>query len=177
MESVGWEEEEEWELCNDGDFVYKRRKRRQDLSAAATAPPTSDPEAEQRQLRERKKRALLKLKEQYQNEIDQWQRMSHTLQAMDTRAQPQPFPSPPSSSSATESAKLPPPELDSSCRQLIDDLVLQAKAQEAIVQDLSNLCETVETLCKAEEERVKQSFIDLPIWATPSALVASLSDD
>ncbi|KAJ4960469.1 hypothetical protein NE237_020379 [Protea cynaroides] len=173
MASAAWEEEE-WELCYDGGFVFKRKKRKQDSSASAPALPTSDPEAEQRQLRERRKRALLKLKDQYQRELDQWQRMSHKLQAMDNRAQTQPSPL---SSSSMESAKPAPPESESACRQLIDDLLIQAEAQEAILQDLSNVCDMIATLCKAQEERLNQSLIDLPVWATSRALMAYFSDD
>ncbi|KAJ4973733.1 hypothetical protein NE237_006907 [Protea cynaroides] len=176
MASAAWEEEE-WELCNDDGFVYRRKKRRQDLNGAiaATEPPATDPEADQRQLKERRKMALLKLKDQYQREIDQWQRLSDSLQAMENRTQPPPSSSP--SSSSMVSARPQPRESESACRQLIDDLLLQAEAQETILQDLSNLCDMAETVCTAQEERLKQSFIDLPVWASPRALMASLSDD
>ncbi|XP_043707412.1 uncharacterized protein LOC122656813 [Telopea speciosissima] len=171
MASAAWEDED-WELCNDDGFVYKRKRRRQDLS---TAPPAMDPEAEQRQLKERKKKALLKLKDQYQREIDQWEHMSQTLQAMENRTQPQPSssPPPPPASSSMESA----PKSDSSFRQLIDDLLLQAEVQETILQDLSNLCDTAENFCKAEEERLKKSFFDLPVWESPRVLMAHLCDE
>ncbi|XP_042498614.1 uncharacterized protein LOC122076990 [Macadamia integrifolia] len=173
MASAAWEEED-WELCNDDGFVYKRKKRRQDT----TPPPllATDPEAEQRLLKERKKRSLLKLKNQYQREIDQWERMTHTLQAMENRTQPQPQTqpsSPPPPSSSMFSSR----HSDSAFRQLIDDLLLQAEGQEAILQDLSNLCDHAENLCNAEEERLKQPFIDLPVWETPGALMDFFCDE
>lgn len=56
------------------------------------------------------------------------------------------------------------------------NLSLQAEAQEAFLQDMINLCKIAETMCKAQEERLKQSFIDLPVWETPRSLMASLSE-
>jgi hypothetical protein len=54
---------------------------------------------------------------------------------------------------------------------------MQVEAQEAIVRDLSNLCDVAEAMCNAQEEQLKQSLIDLPIWASPPELMASLCDD
>ena len=54
---------------------------------------------------------------------------------------------------------------------------MQVEAQEAIVRDLSNLCDVAEAMCNAQEEQLKQSLIDLPIWASPHELMASLCDD
>nr|DAD27471.1 TPA_asm: hypothetical protein HUJ06_028939 [Nelumbo nucifera] len=63
MARTAWEEE--WELCNNDDFIYKRKKRRQDYIVAAAPPvPASDPVVEQRQRKEQKKRMLLKLRDQ-----------------------------------------------------------------------------------------------------------------
>ena len=80
-------DDEEWELYNDDGFVYKRKKRRLNPDEAALArPPSMDPEAEERNRRERKRKTLLKLKERYQREIDQWELLSNTLRAMEERA-------------------------------------------------------------------------------------------
>lgn len=76
--------DEEWELYNDDGFVYKRKKRRLDPAAADQA--NVDPQADERSRRERKRRTLLKLKAQYQREIDQWELLSNMLRAMEEKA-------------------------------------------------------------------------------------------
>lgn len=80
--------DDEWELYNDDGFVYKRKKRRLDPAAAAAeaAQTNVDPQAEERSRRERKRRTLLKLKTQYQREIDQWELLSNRLRAMEEKA-------------------------------------------------------------------------------------------
>ncbi|XP_010251046.1 PREDICTED: uncharacterized protein LOC104593068 [Nelumbo nucifera] len=168
MAGTVWEEE--WELCNDDGFVYKRKKRRQDSIAAAAPPvPASDPVVEKRQRRERKKRTLMKLRDQYQKEIDHWERLSNMLQEMEKSThQQQTFVEFPLQSLQTSG---------SVCQPLIDDLLLQAEAQEAIIQNLANLCDVAEVMCKASDEGLKQSFFELPIWGTPCGLMASLSDE
>lgn len=77
--------DEEWELYNDDGFVYKRKKRRLDPAAAADQA-NLDPQADERIRRERKRRTLLKLKAQYQREIDQWELLSNMLRAMEEKA-------------------------------------------------------------------------------------------
>ncbi|KAK9290057.1 hypothetical protein L1049_008221 [Liquidambar formosana] len=52
-----------------------------------------------------------------------------------------------------------------------------AEAQEATIRDASNLCDVAEAICNAQEEHLKNSFIDLPIWASLRELMASLCDD
>ncbi|KAF8408325.1 hypothetical protein HHK36_007474 [Tetracentron sinense] len=169
MATVAWEDE--WELCNDDGFVYKRKKRRQESIAPAPAP---DLEAEEKQRKERKKRTLTKLREQYQNEIDHWEFLSNTLRDIETRTLQQ---QPSSSLSSTQLPLLQLPTSESQCRSLVDDLLLQAEAHEAIIQDVSYLCDVAETMCKAQEDRLKQSFIDLPVWGSPGSLMASLSEE
>jgi hypothetical protein len=81
--------DEEWELYNDDGFVYKRKKRRLDPAAAAAAAAAQtnvDLQAEERSRRERKRRTLLKLKAQYQREIDQWELLSNMLRSMEQKA-------------------------------------------------------------------------------------------
>jgi hypothetical protein len=78
--------DEEWELYNDDGFVYKRKKRRLDPAAAAEDQANVDPQADERSRREYKKRTLLKLKAQYQREIDQWELLSNMLRAMEEKA-------------------------------------------------------------------------------------------
>lgn len=80
--------EDEWELCNDDGFVYKRKKRRvDDLQPPPSAPPLPDPEAEEKTRRERKRKALLNLKARYQKEIDHWEHFSNALRAMQEKTQ------------------------------------------------------------------------------------------
>nr|DAD34040.1 TPA_asm: hypothetical protein HUJ06_004680 [Nelumbo nucifera] len=55
------------------------------------------------------------------------------------------------------------------CQPLIDDLLLHAEAQEAIIQNLANLCDVAEAMCKASDEGLKQSFFELSIWGIPVA--------
>lgn len=54
---------------------------------------------------------------------------------------------------------------------------LQAEAQEAIIHDVSNLCDVAEAMYNVQDEQLKQSFIDLPIWGSPRKLMASLCDE
>ncbi|TKY50486.1 hypothetical protein E2542_SST27950 [Spatholobus suberectus] len=161
-------EDDEWELCYDEGFVYKRKRRRTE------APAPSENDAEKRR-RERKKQTLLKLKSKYEKEILQWESLSNTLRSMQQRTtlhcHPQPqsnqTPSPPSTSSSTDSAG----------GSLLHDLLLQVEAQEAIIRDVSNLCDIAEAVCVKREEQFKQTLFDHPIWASPLELMQVLCDD
>ncbi|MFS7951621.1 hypothetical protein Hanom_Chr07g00597261 [Helianthus anomalus] len=73
-----------WELINDEGFVYRRLNHLR-LEFAADPPP--DPAAEAKAHRERKKNLLLKLKTKYQQEIDHWELLSNTLQALKDHTQ------------------------------------------------------------------------------------------
>ncbi|XXG49444.1 hypothetical protein AAC387_Pa02g3630 [Persea americana] len=168
--------EDEWELCNDNGFVYKRRKRHHNSATTPLAPPPPpppDPDAELRLRRARKKKILMKVRDQYHKEIQQWEALLATLQEMKDRTHnPQPPPTP-------QELALQPlhaPKEDAVFCPMIDEMLLQAEAQEAFLQDMTNLCKIAETMCKAQEERFKQSFIDLPVWETPHSLMASLSE-
>lgn len=68
-------------------------------------------------------------------------------------------------------------ELDSDNILIPWVLTTQVEAQEAIVRDVSNLCDVAEAMCNAQEEQLNQSLINLPIWAAPHELIASLCDD
>lgn len=80
------EADEVWELYNDDGFVYKRRKRRRDPVPVEQPAMSTDPQAEERNRKERKRRTLLKLKAQYQREIDQWELLSNSLRATEEKA-------------------------------------------------------------------------------------------
>lgn len=43
-------------------------------------------------------------------------------------------------------------------------VILQVEAQEATINEVSRLCDTVEAICDAEEHRLKEPLFDLPIW-------------
>ncbi|KAI6700757.1 hypothetical protein NL676_015081 [Syzygium grande] len=152
------EADDEWELCNDDGFIYKRKKRRLDPSAAAAAPPPPpppDPLAEERHRRERKRRAQKARELQLEREKEK-ERASSS-----------------SSGSADD-------ELDRQRRDFgsaIDKLLLQAEAQEALINDVSNLCDVAEALSSVQEEQLKQSLFDLPVWASPQELMAALCDE
>lgn len=78
--------DEEWELCNDDGFIYKRKKRRLDPSSAA--PPPADSEAaEEKFRRDRRKKTLLRIKERYQRELSLWEHLSNTCRAMQDSAE------------------------------------------------------------------------------------------
>lgn len=131
---AGYENPDEWELINDDGFVYKRKKRPR-LEPTAAAPP-QDPALERKHRRERKKRALLKLRERYLEEISQWELLSNTLREKEQNAEAQSlerqelypttsFDGP--SSSEEHSAS------DSTCRRLVDNLLSQVLLLNVIV--------------------------------------------
>lgn len=180
MDAVDWEEAE-WELCNDDGFVYKRKQRRLD-PPVSTPPSQLDPEAEERHRIQRRKRTLLKLKDRYQSEIKQWENLSKSLKEMEERSHlqqqkleeerqgegEQPSPSMPSTGSSL---------LENNGESVIEDLLSKVEAQEAAIEDFSYLCGLAEALCSSLEEQMKNSFIDLPVWASPRELMASLCDE
>ncbi|KAD3641121.1 hypothetical protein R6Q59_003749 [Mikania micrantha] len=171
--------EEKWELVSDDGFVYKRLKRQpvdSIITTVSTAPP-SDPAAEERNRRERKKIMLLKLKTRYQEEIQNWEFLSNTLKALQDRMQIQPQPTafpdlPVSVSSSTEHL------LDSAYREIVETLLVQVEAQEACINEVSTLCDVAESLCNAEEQQLKQPFVCLPIWeSSPRKLITMLCEE
>lgn len=172
-------EDDDWDLLNEDGFVYKRRKLDSSSSPAAEPPPGPDPEAQELNRRHRKRKALSKLKARYQSEIAQWEYLSNTLRAMeDTTRHLQQQRSQTASFELLPPVEVP-PGMESACGSLVDDLLLQVEAQEAIIRDASSLCDIAEAMCNAHEEEANQSLIDLPIWALPPSpreLLASLCD-
>ncbi|XP_008230513.1 PREDICTED: uncharacterized protein LOC103329779 [Prunus mume] len=190
--AAAWEDDEDWELVNEDGFVFKRRKKRRvDPSADSSlrAPPSASAadlqEDAEKLRRERKKKSLLKLKTQYQVEIDQWELLSSTLRAVEERTchlQEQQQQHRLNEQEREQTASLPgsgPSELQGSesvCGSVVDELLLQAEAQEAIIGDVSNLCDIAEAMCSEQEEQITQSLLDLPIWGSPRELMNSLCD-
>ncbi|MED6208060.1 hypothetical protein PIB30_041450 [Stylosanthes scabra] len=174
------EEDDEWELCNDDGFVYKRKRRRIDPSPAATdnaAAAALAAENENRR-RERKKRTLLKLRTKYENEIREWDTLSNTLRAMQNAAFQQQQQRQQEQERASEDpSSLPSTSTDSVGGSLLDELLLQVETQEAVIQDISNLCDVAESVCFKREEQFKRSLFDLPIWSSPAELMQALCDE
>lgn len=112
----------EWELCNDDGFVYKRRKRH-------TLEPQPDrPDDELAENRtDRKRKALVRLRDQYRKEIQQWEFLSNALRAMEENAiHLRPSPSSASSSSLDDSPpSLRAMEMKSDGGSVLDELLLQ----------------------------------------------------
>lgn len=82
-------EEDDWELCNDDGFVYKRKRRRLDpaeaVAARSSVAQAVDLEAEENRRRERRMKTLLKVRAKYQREIEQWEVLSANLREMEER--------------------------------------------------------------------------------------------
>ncbi|XP_057471129.1 uncharacterized protein LOC130759951 [Actinidia eriantha] len=182
MATVEWEEDE-WDLVNDDGFVYKVKKRLcLDAASAISSLPPPDPAEEENCWQERKKGTLAKLKEKYQNEIDQWELLSITLWALQQRARKQQCRErTPATMTEIMSCDLdfgsPHPPRDSSGRRRVDDLILKAEADESLIQYVSNLCEMAGAVCSVHEKHMKRSLVDLPAWSSPRQLMASLCDD
>ncbi|KAK9705020.1 hypothetical protein RND81_07G027400 [Saponaria officinalis] len=161
---------DEWEVVHDGGFVYKRKKRRLDPTAfVAAADPTPDAAIEAKERRKRKRQALLQLKDKYSNEIVLWERLSNSLKSIKDR-----IPDPVEETEFDTEYRL---EVQTPSCSLLSEVLLQVEAQEAIIRDFSQLCEVAESLCSAHEEKIKNQFIDLPIWKSPQELMASLCED
>lgn len=116
----------------------------------------------------------MKIKQRYQNEINQWELLSRTLSEMQQNQ-------PKHHERDTVSFNSPEPPVmssDPTCQPLVDQLLTQVEAQEAVIGNISKLCDVVEAVWTAQEEKVKQSVLDLPIWAhTPGELISSLCGD
>ncbi|XP_076925642.1 uncharacterized protein LOC143588552 [Bidens hawaiensis] len=165
--------DQDWELVNDDGFIYRRPKR---IRPEFTDPPP-DPEPESKTRAERKKGLLLKLKTKYQQEIGHWELLSNTLRALNERTQNQPVVAVQPVVDDTAS------DLDGGLvgdgyQELAGTLLAQVEAQEATINEISRLCDAIEAFCDAEEQRLKQPFIDLPIWeSSPRELITSLLED
>ncbi|XP_061358077.1 uncharacterized protein LOC133302330 [Gastrolobium bilobum] len=172
--AMSTEEHDEWELRHDDGFVYKCKKRR-----LHPPPSSTDTDEAEEWRRERKKRTLLKLKAKYQSEILQWDTLSNTLRAMHKgalRLQQERERVPertPSLAYPWETIK----GADSDGGSLVDELLLQVEVQEAIIRDVSNLCDVAESMCIKQEEEFKQLLFNLPIWASPHEIMELLCND
>ncbi|KAI7746412.1 hypothetical protein M8C21_033642 [Ambrosia artemisiifolia] len=165
--------EDDWELVNDDGLIYRRLKRPHPPPPPSTTVPPPDPAAEAKARTERKKKALLKLKTKYEQEIHHWEHLSNTLQALQNSTHNHQPPVPLLVSDQRVSVVQENCE-DASYRELTDTFLAKVEAQEASIE-MSRLCDVAEALCDAEEQRLKQSLIDLPIWEqSPKELIKAL---
>ncbi|XP_013725043.2 uncharacterized protein LOC106428840 [Brassica napus] len=172
-------EDEEWELCNDDGFVFKREKRSRISNPGETSNPANpelDPAAEERNRRMRKKRTLAKLRSKYRSEIQQWEALSNRFNTMQEKAAQ-------FQTSQREEERLNANEAtsfhdgSSSASIYLDELLSMTEAQEVIINDVTNMCEVAESITRVEEEETKQSLFDLDVWSSPTNLMASLCAD
>ncbi|KAJ0230495.1 Cryptic loci regulator [Hirschfeldia incana] len=177
------ERNEDWGVYNDEGFVYKRVKRsRISGSGEASKPvePESDPAVEERNRRMRKKRTLVKLKRKYQNEMEQWEILSNSFSAMREKAvrfqtaerEERRLNASKTASSSEHGGE---DALKTTSSMLVEFLSV-AEAQEAIINDVSNLCEVAENLCRVEQQQ-EESLFDLDVWCSPRSLMVSLCAD
>ncbi|KAE8735702.1 RHO guanyl-nucleotide exchange factor 11 [Hibiscus syriacus] len=171
---------DEWDLCNDDGFIYKRQKRRLVLNEPAPVP--ADPKEEETRKREWKRKNLLRVKEKYKKEIEEWEILSETLKEMQDKAlgfqiqQQERMKLRETEEKQRTASSSGSEKKDNASASLVDELLSQVEAQEMIIRDVSNLCDIAEAMCNAQEERLKQTYFDLPIWASPHDLIVSLCD-
>ncbi|KAL2904582.1 putative RNA pseudouridine synthase slr1629 [Bienertia sinuspersici] len=165
----------EWEVINDDGFVYKRKKRRIDpTSLIHAADPDPDPAVVVKQRRKRKREALVKLKEKYESEICVWNHLSDSLKAMQESVN---LKQNEKVGDEREGGILLEMGNEDVGRSLVDELVLQVEAQEAIIRNFEQLCDVADSLCNAQEDKMNQQFFNLPIWNSPRQLMSSLCQD
>ncbi|XP_010502760.1 PREDICTED: uncharacterized protein LOC104779997 [Camelina sativa] len=189
--AISLEEYEDLERFHDHGFVYKGKKRCCIADALETSKPP-DPEldrvVEERNLRIRKNRTMKKLKRKQQSEIELWEILSNSSNAMQAKAdrfrttlrgeerlnaeETMSFPE----SSTTEGGREFGGGDASAPSSMLDELLFMAERQEAVINDFFKLCEGAENICRTEEEEKKQSFFDLPIWSSPTDLMTPLCD-
>ncbi|GJM85427.1 hypothetical protein PR202_ga01873 [Eleusine coracana subsp. coracana] len=164
-------DDEDYEICNDNGFVYKRRRGLYpDVAPPSTQVVGPDPEAARRRCR---LRALLRLRAQRLRELERWEALERKVQAQPstTSGPPPPQASPASPGAAATAAT-------SQSASVLDDLLarvaVQAEVEEAILKKVSGLCDEVDALCRAHEEDVVDAITTLPLWGDPKDLLLSL---
>ncbi|KAL0914532.1 hypothetical protein M5K25_014887 [Dendrobium thyrsiflorum] len=157
----------DWEVCEDNGFVYKRRRRH--LSSLVGRLPVDSAEEELRRNHlARKKRCLINIRDRYQREVEQWEDLSASLLRLASL--------PPEATSEADTSSVASPPSFHLSPPAIDGLILEQETQETIFRKISDLCNCVDSFCEAQEDRLTQSLLDLPIWGSPRALMRSLCD-
>ncbi|XP_018483920.2 uncharacterized protein LOC108854768 [Raphanus sativus] len=178
------EGDKDWDLCNKEGFVFKRVKRSRISggSGEASKPvePELDPAVKERNRRMRKKRTLVKLKRKYQSEMEQWEILSNSFSAMQEKAVRFETAEREERLNATEttsSSEHGGEDATNTVSSMLDELLSMAEGQEAIINDVSDLCEVAEKICRIEHEEEEESLFDLAVWCSPRSLMASLCAD
>ncbi|KAI3930983.1 hypothetical protein MKW98_030222 [Papaver atlanticum] len=164
-------EGDEWEIWNDDGFVCKRRRRRSKINLPADHIATED---QLKKIKKRKMMILMKLRDEYKREIQEWEKLSNILSAINqetTQIQ---------KSSSVMDSDLPKSQKfsdDFVCQNLfIDEILLQVEAQEAIILNLSNLCNAAEAMISSDKDQFKQCTVNIPLLGSPRSILVSLSD-
>uniref|UniRef100_A0A0A9DCE6 Uncharacterized protein n=1 Tax=Arundo donax TaxID=35708 RepID=A0A0A9DCE6_ARUDO len=166
----GGEDDEEFEICNDDGFVYKRaRGLYPDVAPSSTeAAAGPDPEAARRR---RRRRALLRLRDKRLRELSSWEALASNLLVPPPAPRQPPPQSPPAS---------PRPAADTTATaasdSVLDDLLAQAEAQAELLNKVSQMCDEIQILCDAQEEAVVDSIASLTVWGNPKDLIKALCD-
>lgn len=161
----------EWEICNDDGFVYKRPRGlypadRGGGGAAAPSTPAPSPETV---ILQRRRRALLHLRDKYLLELSRWEALSSDLLA--------PLPIPPVAPRARPASPLPVAAsvpTTSTDLAVLDDLLAQAEVQEEMLKKLSQMCDEMDEFCSAHEAALVDAVTALPVWGNPRELMDSL---
>ncbi|KAI4389116.1 hypothetical protein MLD38_001378 [Melastoma candidum] len=164
--------EEEWEVCNDGGFIYKRRRR---LLPPPPSPVLHHPSEVEAHGRTRRSVALAKIRDRYSQEVALWEHIADACRSMTDNAEREKTRGSSCEASSSRREEVSATEMPETSN-LLDKLLLQAEQQEAIIRDLTQMCDRAEALCKAQEEQFRDSLLQLPIWAPPQELMAALCD-
>ncbi|TVU29426.1 hypothetical protein EJB05_20991, partial [Eragrostis curvula] len=158
--------DDEWEICNDNGFVYKRRRGLYpDVAAPSSKAAVPDLEAERLRCR---RRALLRRIDKRKRELAHWEALKEKLDQL-----PAPQPTPPQAP-PTSLAPAAPSTATSASDSVLDDLLAQVEAREVILETVSGLCDELNEACRAREEDIVDSITALPIWGDPKDLMTSL---
>ncbi|KAJ3675296.1 hypothetical protein LUZ60_004338 [Juncus effusus] len=170
------EQADEWEICNDSGFVYKRRRRDDggQPSASASAPAEAAPsnEAELRRgRRARRRKCLVGLRGKYRREMEQWERIYERVMELNEGVPVGGGDLVKNGDALRSVADLE----DSSRFQAIDELLAQVESQEAILRKINEICDNIDALCEQKQEKLFNSMIALPIWENSQTLYESLT--
>jgi hypothetical protein len=190
-------DDDNYEICNDNGFVYKRRRGLYpDVAPLFIQPAGPDPEAARHR---RRRGALLRLRGRRLLELERWEALEGKLLAPLPASRPPPLQDPPSSSDLSVAANTSPSTsvLDDllaqvdclterlacsaawfffkyNCLMPFSPLTVQAEVAEAILKQVVGFCDEVDVLCRMHEEDIADTIIALPVWGEPKYLVMSL---
>lgn len=163
---------DEWEIENDEGFVYKRPRVLYPVGGedAGAAAASSTPASTAKSIRlQRRRRALLRLRDKYLAELSQWESLSSDLVPVPTPSAapsvaPSATPLPVTASVATISAD----------HTVLDDLIAEAEVQGEIFKKASEMCDEITEFCNEYEAAIVDAVTTLPAWGNPRELMKSL---